>query len=117
MNRELKNFGKEVIEATTQRFLEGKQEFSYMSMKEMLSILEINIRENPEALALFQEMVDNPPSSLSHPPASEAEIEDLEEHLGIQLPDYYKEFLYINNGMDASFGFFFRIRGIQTIPR
>lgn len=104
-------FWRDIEPTVVSRFREGRSPLSEMTMRDMVRALDHNSRTAPDAIEYFQEAGWEIPDTIIHEPASASEIRDLEARLdGAQLPDDYKEFLSITNGLGESWG------GITTNP-
>lgn len=96
----LAKFEQEVIAAFTQRLQNGQvRPFKATPMKDLIDLCNINTLQN----AVWSEMdgvnPDDPPTSVIRPGASDADIAALEQKLGLELADDYKEFLSLSNGL------------------
>ncbi|KAL1611932.1 hypothetical protein SLS60_000155 [Paraconiothyrium brasiliense] len=92
----------DLVETVRIRMEQGRQKGSHQGrpIKELLQILVENTRKN--AATLYKHAHEDPPESYLHKPATEKDIEDLENRLQISgLPDYYKEFLLASNGLES----------------
>lgn len=97
---ELKAKGGKLVEAFSERLKNpsGCSPFSSMTTKEILELADNNTVEGA-GKAYYSEAGYEPPSTLLKDPASKEDISDLEERLDITLPQDYKEFLSISNGI------------------
>lgn len=91
----------EVLETFRDRLERGPQRpLKSLSMKDLVAMCNENTLRN----AVWEEMdVDpkHPPSTFLHPGATADEIASLEKRLGYELPDDFKEYLSLTNGMDS----------------
>lgn len=93
---------RDIVETIRIRMEKGRQKSSYkdMSTRELLQILVENAKKN-EAMLYDHERQDLPESYL-HEPATERDINNLEDRLQISaLPDDYKQFLLETNGLES----------------
>ncbi|RGP67029.1 hypothetical protein FLONG3_8687 [Fusarium longipes] len=98
-NEKLKAAGKEVIDTFFERFNKGrkKHEIESKPLKEVLQELDRLSRAN--GMDHWIEMKEPVPETLFIlPPATDEQISSLENRLGINLPDDYKDFLKLSNG-------------------
>ncbi|KAF2745373.1 hypothetical protein M011DRAFT_375868, partial [Sporormia fimetaria CBS 119925] len=97
---------RETIEAAIdQRIAKGPARLPDLSMREILETIDKNNRENPAAREYWMDMNDDEYEvpSLFRDAATTEQIHQLEERLGIKLPDDYKEFLGLSNGFGQAF--------------
>ncbi|KAF2797139.1 hypothetical protein K505DRAFT_322778 [Melanomma pulvis-pyrius CBS 109.77] len=103
----LEAFSKEVYETFKERLEKGgARELRNVSTKELVRMFNENTLKN----AVWEEMEvdpDDPPDTILHEPATKEQIKELEERLGHDLPDDYKEFLSETNGLDSFWNGFF----------
>ncbi|KAI9656887.1 MAG: hypothetical protein M1821_003526 [Bathelium mastoideum] len=102
---ELKNKGKKLVEAFSERLKNpaGSSQVSSMTMKELLDLADNNT-VNGAGKDHWSDAGDEPPKTLLKDPASKKEISDLEKKLETTLPNDYKEFLSITNGLGGGIG-------------
>lgn len=101
-DHELDSRAAALLEASRQRFWHGP---STRGPETISGLLESCNDETVTRTALDDE-VDNI-TSLYKPPATEQEIIDLEERLGVTLPDDFKAFLRISNGSEGIWNGYF----------
>ncbi|KAF5624483.1 hypothetical protein F52700_9652 [Fusarium sp. NRRL 52700] len=105
--KKIEVLGKEVVATFTERFSKGRKPLDIESrpMKDVLLELERNTK--PKSLGFWEEMEQDPPTTLfSLPPATDEQISSLEKRLKVTLPDDYKEFLRITNGFGGTWNGF-----------
>lgn len=96
----LKDFEAEAYRTFEERIQNGPRRLlKDLSMKELVALCNNNTLRN----AVWEDMeVDSGiPESILYKGATKDEIADLERRLGLELPDDYKEFLTVSNGMES----------------
>lgn len=96
----LLTFEKEILTTFTQRLQNGPvRPFQDTPMKDLIALCDTNTLQN----AVWSEMdgidPDDPPTSVTHPGATAADIASLEQKIGFDLAADYKEFLALSNGL------------------
>ena len=100
---ELKAKGGKLVEAFSERLKNppGSSPLSSMTTKGLLELADNNTVKGA-GTAHYSEMGDEPPETLLRDPASKEDISDLEQRLDITLPQDYKAFLSISNGLGCN---------------
>ncbi|KAF2832875.1 hypothetical protein CC86DRAFT_364887 [Ophiobolus disseminans] len=91
----------DIVETVRIRIENGRQKGDHEGrpIKELLEILVKNTKKH--AGSLYKESQKDPPKSYLHNPATEQDINDMEQRLKIPpLPADYKEFLLVSNGLE-----------------
>ncbi|KAF2815779.1 uncharacterized protein BDZ99DRAFT_457733 [Mytilinidion resinicola] len=103
-------FGEEVLKTFQKRIKDGplRRPYENKSMRELVQLCNDNTLKN----AIWEETdydPDNPPTTIIREPASAEEVTALERRLGCKsgLPDDFKEFLLVSNGLDQWWNGFF----------
>ncbi|KAF2466329.1 uncharacterized protein BDR25DRAFT_306156 [Lindgomyces ingoldianus] len=111
-------FQEEVLETFTERLEKGAARvFRDLPMKTLVNMCNENTLKN----AVWEEMdgdPDDPPETILHDGATEEQIARVEAKLGHDLPDDFKEFLTLTNGMDSYWNGFYgepKIHGTEAI--
>ncbi|KAF2743944.1 hypothetical protein M011DRAFT_461202 [Sporormia fimetaria CBS 119925] len=100
-SKKLVAFQQEVLQTFTDRLSNGPlRKYRDVPMPDLLNLCNDNTLKN----AVWEEMdvdPDEPPSTILRKGATSDEIAALEQRLEHDLPDDYKEFLAVSNGMDS----------------
>ena len=92
----------------------GRRMYKDLSMAELVQMSNENTLNN----AVWEETEfdpDNPPKTILHEGATEQEIAELEKKIGHELPEDYKTFLSLTNGMESYWnGFYGQPRLLRT---
>lgn len=111
-------FKEQVIHTFRERLERGAlRVFKDVPMKQLVKMCNENTLKN----AVWEEMdvdPDHPPETILHDGATAKEIADLERKLGRDLPDDYREFLSLTNGMESLWNGFYgepRLLGTDEI--
>jgi hypothetical protein len=114
----LETFSIEVYATFKERLDKGAaRQFRDLPMRDLVNMFNENTLKN----AVWEEMdvdPDDPPETILHDPATAEQIATLEEEIGQELPDDFKEFLQYSNGMESFWNGFFgepRILGTDEI--
>jgi hypothetical protein len=97
----LRDFQNEAYSTFEERIKNGPRRLlKNLSMKELVDMCNDNTLRN----AVWEEMeVDSgiPPETILHKGATREEVVALEQRLGLDLPEDYKEFLIVTNGLES----------------
>ncbi|KAF2738585.1 hypothetical protein EJ04DRAFT_549804 [Polyplosphaeria fusca] len=97
-------FAKEVEEAIHERFKSGRLSLEDLSVEKILHQLNHNTIVDPRSVSRYVETGDDLPETILRAPASEKDISDAEQRLDVSLPEDYKAFLRLTNGIEGPFG-------------
>lgn len=109
-DQELDSRAAELLEAARQRYWHGPSSASPKTISVLLQSC-----NHDTVTAPMLDDVQETPTSLYKPPATEQEVLDLEQRLGIILPDDFKAFLRISNGFGEIWNGFHHERPLLSI--
>ncbi|OCK77792.1 hypothetical protein K432DRAFT_418406 [Lepidopterella palustris CBS 459.81] len=117
-DEKVRAFGAEVLKTFRERLDKGpvRRPYEHMTMRELVQLCNDNTLKN----AVWEETdydPDNPPKTILRDPATPEDLAALEKKLGCELPDEYKEFLSISNGLGSWWNGFFGEPGFRSTDK